>query len=294
MGTSGAFAARPVHRTTEFTLSAGSGFRVLVQGRDDGVSLAVWRRNQIAIYAVPGWVSRAGDVKARFGNLGRISVAFEPDRSVPHPCRNVSEGTEGVFVGRIRFRGERHYLGLDADRARGNADVPAVAPSCKPKSGESAPKRSPLAPRSLAGRARSLAEEIEEIEEEEALKTETAYLTARSSDGVSFVASGLRRGPKAESSFTESKVERRGRMIVLRGATVFTRSTTAFTFDAQLESAILSPPKPIHGEATLRREPDGTIAWAGSLSVPIFGGDRVALTRPDVVAKLIRKIPSEE
>lgn len=297
-GIPAAFAARPVHRTVEFTLSAGNGFQVLVQARDDGVSLEVWRRGQLAIYAVPGRVSRGGDVEARFGNQGRISVAFRPDRSIPHPCKNVSEGTDGFFVGTIRFRGERHYLDLDAARARGNADVPAVAPSCEPKSGKSARGRSLRPPGHFAVLARSLAEEIKEVEEEESVQTETAYLKAQSAagsrQGVSFTATGSRRGPKTESSFSELKIERRGRMIVVRGATTFTRNTAAFSFDAQLESAVLRPPKPFHGEATLHREPDGAIAWSGSVSVPIFGGDRVTLEAPGVVAKLVREIPPEE
>lgn len=291
-GASGAVAARPVHRTAEFTLSAGNGLRVTVQAQDRGVVLVVTRRHQVAFYAVPGRVSQTGDVEARFGGLGRISVAFEPDSSIRHPCKEVPEGTDGVFVGTIRFRGERHYLSLDADRAKGNADVPAVPASCEPESRKSGPERPLLTSGFLTP---NIQISSGGSEESEAGENETAYLTAQSRNRVSFVAIGRRQpGQDGESDFFGGKVEHRRRMLVFRGASVPTRTATAFDFDAQLESAALRPPKPFHGEATFHREPDGATTWRGSLSVTIFGGDRVALTGRDVVAKLVREIPFEE
>jgi hypothetical protein len=182
-------------------------------------------------------------------------------------------------------------LSLDADRARGNADVPAVPASCGPESRKLSPERPLLTSGFLTS---NIQISSGGSEESEAGESETAYLTAQSRNRVSFVAIGRRQpGQGAESDFFGGKVERRGRMLVFRGASVPTRMAAAFDFDAQLESATLHPPNPFHGEATFHREPGGATTWTGSLSVAVFGGDRVALTGRDVVAKLVREIPSE-
>lgn len=62
---------------TLFEPAAEHGFYALVEASAEEVTLSLTRKGRTAIYAVMGEVSETG-LKAEFGRLGLIDVAFEP------------------------------------------------------------------------------------------------------------------------------------------------------------------------------------------------------------------------
>lgn len=61
-----------------------------------------------------------------------------------------------------------------------------------------------------------------------------------------------------------------------------------FMFDPGLTTATISPPKPFSGAGAFQRNPDGTTAWSGSLTVSLTGAPDFALTGPAFTADLAR------
>jgi hypothetical protein len=268
--------ARSSHATVQFKLTSTNGFRASVETFGREVVLTLSRGAQFAIYRVHGTVSADGDVDARFGSLGRISLSFEPDAVAHDPCREEIEGRAGDFAGTIAFAGERHYVRLRANRVRGHAYFRGEAGGCG---------RRPSSP----GRRGPV-----RIEEEEAEEGDTAALT--------LYGPGKRRAFRAIGSrppagqgyalFFAVADERRGRMRVSRGLGKVARART-FLFDSSLSTATVRPPKPFQGEGSFQRSPDGSTAWTGSVTAPILGAGRVTVARPGFAATMVREVPGD-
>lgn len=280
--------AAPARSTTsvEFKLAAGHGFHASVETYRRQVTLLVVRRHRFASYSVGGQISESGAVEARFGQLGQISVAFEPDDPVPDPC---APGDEGVFVGTIRFSGERNYLKLDAERARGIAYIPRDTTGCEAKTPG-------VVPEVLGGRRLNALRRIDSDAPagRKAGKADTATLGATARHGGRFfIALGVRGGGSRNATyFAGGLAERRRGMQVVRGASTPARAGT-FVFDPSLTSATVRPPGPFRGKATYRRKPGGPTSWTGSLIVPILGGDIIRLAGPGMTAKMVHRTPSD-
>lgn len=267
--------ARTSHATVQFKLTSAHGFRASVETFGREVVLTLSRGGQFAIYRVHGTVSADGDVDARFGSLGRISVTFKPDAVAHDPCREEIEGRAGDFAGTIAFSGEQHYVRLRANRVRGHAYIRGEAGGCRP--GLSSPgRRGP------------------EIEEEEAEEGDTATLTVYGPrKRRAFRAIGARppvgQGYVYFFAWTD---ERRGRMRVSRGLGKLARVRT-FLFDASLATATVRPPKPFQGDGAFQRNPDGSTAWTGSVTAPILGAGRLTVARSGFAATMVREVPGD-
>jgi hypothetical protein len=248
--------------TVEFRLKASNGYAVSVYGVRNRVILAATRGRASAQYSVRGVVSKDG-VEARFGKLGRVSVAFTEKRMkrVPSSILGCRGGPEvqrlGTFAGTIGFRGERGYTEVRAHTARGKT---AVSPrwTCPPGSN------------STSG-----------------LEIPDQVDLGASCGTTGFAAIGHRSvedGPPvfpddpAGTSFLAFSRTARGRMTVTRLALAFGKQTD-FLFDNAFSFATVTPPPPFHGSATLSRDPSGGASWEGSLSVSL-PGEELALVDP--------------
>jgi len=268
--------ARASPASVQFKLTSANGFRASVETFGRQVVLSLSREGQFAIYRVHGTVSADGDVDARFGSLGRISVTFEPDAVAHDPCREEIEGRAGAFAGTIAFTGERHYVKLRADRVRGHAYIRGEAGGCRagpPPPGRRGPG---------------------EIEEQEAEETDTAALTVYGPHKRrAFRAIGAR--PPAGQGyafFFAVTDERRGEMRVSRGLGKLARART-FLFDPSLATATVRPPKPFQGDGSFQRNPDGSTAWTGSVTAPILGAGRLTVARPGFAATMVHEVPGD-
>jgi hypothetical protein len=254
-----------------------NGFRASVESFGREVALSISRKKQFAIYRVRGRVSADGDLDARFGSLGRISVAFEPDAVAHHPCREEIEGVAGTFAGTIEFIGEQRYVRFQVDQARGHAYIRGQATGCKQADRPAPPRRDSPA-----------------TGEEEAEETDTAALSVYEPGKRRQLLAVGERPPNGRgyTYFFGALGERRGPMRVARGI-VTVASPRTFLFDSSLASATVRPPKPFQGEGTFRRDPDGSPVWTGSITAPILGAGRIVVAGPGFAAKMVRETPGD-
>lgn len=269
--------ARAAAATVQFKLPPTNGFRASVETFGRQVTLTILRGHQFAIYRVRGRVSADGDVDARFGSLGRISITFEPDATRHDPCREAIEGAAGTFAGAIEFTAERHYVRLSARRVRGHAYIPSETIECR--EGPPAPNRPSF-------------DEVEEKEDEE---TDTATLTAYGPGKRHAFRAVAVRGPgeRSETYFFAWTDERRGSMRVSRVVSTLARART-FVFDpSSLATATVRPPKPFQGDGEFRRNPDGSTSWTGTVTAPILGAGRITVAASSFVVSMVREVPGD-
>jgi hypothetical protein len=257
----------------QFKLSAPNGFRASVEAFGRDVALTLSREGQFAIYRVRGAVTADGDVDARFGSLGRISVDFEPDPVERDPCLE-AQGKDGVFTGTISFTGEHHYVSLKEDRVRGSAYSPTEAKGC------GARRPSPPPPSEIEG---------EEAEAEDDTASLAIYGPRKRRI---LLVLGSREPDRRFTYFIAVTGERRGRMHVSRGIQRRARSS-AFVFDSALTTATVHPPKPFQGDGFFQRNPDGSTTWTGTLRAPILGAGPLVFAAPSFSASMVRDIPGE-
>jgi hypothetical protein len=264
---------RPVN--AHFKLTLANGLRASLGTSGQEVTLAFSRRRQFATYSVRGRVSPDGDVSARFGSLGQISVEFEADTEAHDPCLEAIVGRPGTFVGTIAFTGEGGYVRLRAGRARGRAYIPTVPKGCGSRPSPPGPPPD------------------ESDEEQQAEEADTATLAV---DGLrkrrSLLAVGARSADFSYTYFFAGTDERRGAMHVSRGIVKSARSPT-FVFDSALTTATVRPPKPFQGDGAFQRNADGSTAWSGTVTAPFLGAGRLVVAGPGSTATMVRDVPGE-
>jgi hypothetical protein len=245
----------------ELTLKANRGFHAQLETSDDEtVTLELRREGQEVIYETRGEVTEAG-LKARFGRLGQIDVAFTPtvtlDSTEPsEECTGEPRTLrEGLFTGAIEFSGERGYVQLEGAPVAGSMSV-LPAWHCPED------QISPLGKFSrLLGRASTDAER----------ERETASLSAASRRCACFFAAGVHhRHSGGRSIFYGVKAERTEGMKIFRVTSVLARAA-AFDFDHEAGTAILRPPSPLSGEARFERRPHAEDLWRSTIRVPLLG-----------------------
>jgi len=134
--------------TVKIPLVANHGFHARVETEaDDEIALKIHRKGRLAIYALRAGATEAS-LKARFGKLGMIDVAFKPTKTLrtvepPKGCKGEpSTNREGLFVGTIKFVGERRYARIEAARAKGRMWVNRESEwECPPKAKHSRENR---------------------------------------------------------------------------------------------------------------------------------------------------------
>jgi hypothetical protein len=260
----------------EFSAKASNGYSIEVEGSGRRVTLSAGGPSGTAVYIAPGRVAH-GRIVTGFGKLGRIDVKFKPSRrrkveAPPRGCKGKPHVTRwGVFVGTIRFAGERGFTRLNVSRARGRTHF-APGWKCKRGRGGSGKNGSGSQP-SVPGESSEDALVLEIVNRQTGV--EAGAFTFRPP------------GKKSDTAFIAGLEERRGRMQVVRFAFKSAGERT-FSFDESLSGATIAPPSPFAGTATFQRNPGGEPTLSGSLSVALPGTARIPLVGAGYRARLYR------
>jgi hypothetical protein len=246
----------------EVTVVAVRGIVALEVARPrSGASASLKRGRALTAYVAHGTVTPRR-IKATFAGLGRVSMRFHPSGRVARPsrrrhCNGAGRFIRrfGVFAGTVRFTGEGHYVAVRAHRAKGLIRR-RIHPDCGARNFDRGVGR-------LSRPVRHLPEFMPTI-----LAASWRHVVS----SVDFFALQIRK----KTLYLAVSEESRGSMAEVRYALAVAPSKT-FVFDNALTSATLRPPAPFHGKGSYSAAPDGTKAWAGSLSVSFPGAPRFPL-----------------
>lgn len=245
--------------TVELDLKTSNGLRAhLATDDEETVTLEIGPRTNGVVYEVKGQVTEAG-LKARFGRLGTIDVAFTPTRTLgsTEPSQGCSGSPrtwrEGVFTGMIDFTGERNYVRLEGPQAAGSMSV--ISQWQCPEPEEPAP---------FAGVADPLARRFQRVEA-------TLYAATRHCSCI-FAAGVKRTRNWARSVFYGLRQESREGMKITR-LTFVQSSPSHFVLgrEGEQRTATLRPPKPFSGQATFETRRHAPGRWRGSIRIPFLG-----------------------
>lgn len=283
-----AAAAGPTQQfvSVDFRLAPVNDLRAHVEARDDEVTLEIAGGNSAAVYKVEGEITEAG-LKAQFGKLGEIDVAFDPTKTLsksnpPKGCEGEPwTEREGLFTGTIQFTGEREYARIEASRAKGEMSV-ASEWKCPRTKG---PIRLDDSPRLSLRRPRERSEPKAE---------ESATLFAHSRRCRCTFAAFAVRYPngRGKTILYGARAENREGMKISR-VTYARAGASAFIFDHGAGTAEVHPPQPFSGDATFKRRPHGRNLWRSTIRVPLLGADPVSLGGGSFRAGLRRDFPGD-
>jgi hypothetical protein len=252
-------------------LKGSDGYQVQLMTTGRTVVLEAGKGRVSTLYAVRGTV--AGNlIRARFGNLGHVAVAFSPRGGRGKGSDRCPSGGPrlefGVFRGTIRFRGERGYTTVSTRRASGVVLHPLRRPC----------RRDRRAGVSGTGGRRSL----------------NTQLTAVSRENGTVTSFDLSRRGRSRLSLEASRQERRGGMRVFRQASAVIGGENSFIASGpgvQPAFAFLVPPKPFGGSALFAA--DASNDWTGSLTAWMPGAGRLPLTGEDFALSFCRRASDE-
>ena len=181
----------------------------------------------------------------------------------------------GTFVGTFKFRGERGYTTVSADRIAGGLGDP-LANGHKKLECEKPVTKSQI--------KRELKEVVLESTDRSAGVT---FQASRLPVQFSGLASSIRPSiaEKGRYLFAVFAAEKAEQMFILR-FTAAVGPAADFTFDNALTAATVQPPAPFTGTGSFQRNADGSIAWTGTLDVPVAGLGTVRLTDPSFKCEL--------
>jgi hypothetical protein len=267
---------------SRFDLEAKHGYKVTVVGEGNIVAVEVTKplphgkenlleqlvgsKQAVTAYVTRGTVTEHR-IAASFDRLGKIDVHFRPLGRVAESrpgrrCRGTDHFTSqlGVFVGGIRFSGEKHYVAVRSHRAKGRVRTPLHL-------------RCASIPRGV--RSERLARPVPH---HTAFKP--TFFTATRRHGVSSVEL-LVLGIGRTTLFAAITEEGLSSMARIRFALATARSKKAVVLNEALTKATIAPPVPFRGKGTYSAAADGTTTWTGPLSVSFPGTPRLPLTGED-------------
>lgn len=286
--------ARTVHapRYLRFMTRGSNGYRIVVTSSYLGTSVTAVRGHSAVQVSTPFGRVTKSRLEADFGGYGQIVVRFRWSGSI---TRNAAPGEFagctpvgpvrdklGVFVGAIRFRGERGFTRVNRTRAVGRMAAPrrltcppgarGLRPPGKRRTvGLRSPRISVLRPVRFAVGDQAL----QQLQLFDPSLLALAGVADFSYQGVSFMA----------SSFEERLGLAIQRVVLARGG------KSSFAVDRTLRRARIQPPAPFSGAATVIGCP--TTWWRGSLAVR-FPGRKVRLVQGDNQRTLLFTIPGAQ
>ncbi len=267
---------------TRFDLEAKHGYKISVvgggnivavevtkplpHGKEDLLERLIGSKQAVTAYVARGTVTEHR-IAASFGRLGRIDVRFRPSGRVVESrpgrrCHGADHYTSrlGVFVGSIRFSGEKHYVAVRSHRAKGKVRTPLHLHCASIPHGVRSDRRARPVPHHTA--------------------FTPTFLTATRRHGVSSVEL-ITLGIGRSTLFAAITEEGLGSMARIRFALTTAHSKKAVVLNDPLTKATITPPPPFRGKGTYRAAPDGTTTWTGPLSVTFPGAPRLPLTGED-------------
>jgi hypothetical protein len=259
-----ASAAPHAEPAVDFELKVGHDTHAHVTSEGDIVSLEIRRQTRTATYKVKGETTEVG-LKARFGGLGKIDVAYAPTKTdqvkPPKGCHGPpSTDSSGVFTGTIEFTGERHYVRVHASEAKGTMRVDREGEwRCPITRGRRAPQK----------------------------KEEPGFLFASGPRcHCLFAVFAEENGRRL---FIGGRVEHRGEMEISRVSAAAGGPST-FVYDIGAGTAEADPPRPFAGTATFKRRPHRAALWRSTIRVPLLGAGPVHLGGRDFRAVLTKDL----
>lgn len=272
----------------EFGFPVGNGLHASIETSSEGITLEIAGRHHFVTYRVQGESTEAG-LKAKFGDLGTIDVAFTPTKRTsteepPKGCTGPpSTSSVGLFTGTIDFTGEREYVRIEKTQVKGWLAVYRESEwRCRSRKRATPPPRRPrraAARVSRAGRARREPATLGAIDR----RCRCIFAAFAKHD---------RRG-RGPSFFYGLKAEEAEGMEVTR-VTYARAGARAFVFDHAAGTASVSPPRPFSGSATFERRPHSRDLWRSTIEVPLLGADPLSVRAPAYRATLVRASPGGE
>ncbi|MGE5335990.1 MAG: hypothetical protein ACM3JL_01035 [Nitrososphaerota archaeon] len=246
----------------ELALQANNGLHAHLKNSEDGtVTLDLWRKGRFVEYQVAGEATEAG-LKARFGRLGLIDVAFTPTNTLnsTEPGKGCTGAPrtlrEGVFSGTIDFTGERGFVRIETTQASGSMSVISqwACPEFEAMDLFTGPSRlSAATSRAKKGEG------------------EAATLVAGSRRCSCYFVAGIHhRRHGGKSSFLGIKIEAREGMMIARDTWAHAPAS-AFDFNLAAGTATLRPPRPFSGHASFKARPHRRGLWRSTIRVPLLG-----------------------
>lgn len=258
-------------QSMEFQLKGSRGYSISVSGEGRAVTLTARRKGSSASYTAKGFVSSTR-IKARLGQLGRVSVRFHSHgdpRHVSFPqgeCRGGDETVEsGTWVGRIEFEGEQEYTAVHATRAKGKV-ASSEKLTCSTHQGKES--------NSLGFQSTIL----------------SASSDARGIFSTAFLTSSDAHPDLDGSTFSASLLEHHRGISIVRSIGVNAKSDAFAVSEegGQITSATIAPPAPFGGTATFQRTKGSKGSWTGTLAGNFPGRGEVTLAGPEFSAEISR------
>jgi hypothetical protein len=256
-------------------LGSHDGFRTRAYVTDRTITLEVVR-DEHSRHAGAGdyYYTRAHlaghRIEGDFGPLGAVTMRFRPSRaSAGDPRPGSCDGryrlstSPGTFVGSWRFRGEGGYVSIDVSRAKGSLEIFSPSAHCQAEAGREKARKARQGPK-------------------------VTYLGAYFRQGLDAVYFSARNDREGKASYFATDESGGDQFGISRYAYVEASPLTFATDDA-LRFASISPPYPFGGSGLIERNPDGSRAWTGSLSVSFPGAPDVALTGAQFKTQLLRQ-----
>lgn len=267
----------------ELNLKTDNDLHAHLETTEEGaVKLQLWRSGQIVEYSVAGKATETG-LKVRFGQLGRIDVAFTPTKTLDSTepgegCTGAARTLrEGIFSGTIDFTGERGYVRIQAPQATGSI---SVISQWKCPEAEKEAEEDPYARAAGASTASTRG-----VRPERESATLSAYGRGCS---CAFVAGVHHRHSGGKSIFAGYKLEKTAEMAIYRGTQVH-GPASAFDFDHAAGTASLHPPKPLSGGANFKARSGQRPIWQSTIQIPLLGADPIDTGGPGFAVELHRE-----
>lgn len=248
---------------TRFEFGGSKGYEITVSANDVGyVTVKATKRGSLAQYVTAGRVSGLG-ASATLPGLGRVSFDFTPTgpvRRLPGyaACSGDIFVRKGIARGVVRFRGERGYTRARAHRARAEL-ISWPRQRCRYQTsdpGETDRRR------------------VAELSAFRLGRPAPEFTATRFSPGA--------RPYSRRVGYSATLFTPRPEGYVFRSVTVAAKPSS-FRVPAPRtapENLTVTPPRPFSGSGELRRSPESTFAWRGSLRVTFPGTMPIRLTGP--------------
>lgn len=268
-----------------FSLGGSDNYRIDILGIGKWARVTASKDHAAAIYWTEDAATTTSGMRARFGNLGEISVTFRPLQEHSGLGRRGScssaehRGVQlGTFVGKIRFHGEQRFTQVDSSRARGGILVKSACRSTARLNSDGLISRAvsrnqePFVKGGAITRRGTIsfqagADAFDELESLDSSYGELLDLDGLRRDGVPFRATA---------------VEARREMTIIR-LVAAKGPKTSFLNDVVARTKTISPPPPFTGVGQFGECPEPT--WRGTLRVSFPGranerliGDRFFMT----------------
>lgn len=270
--------------TTELELPTNNSLRAHLDVFNDDFTLRIERKDQssYARYEVDGEATEAG-LKARFGRLGVIDVAFHPSEveleQPPKGCVGPpSRFSKGVLAGTISFTGEQDYVRIE------ETEIEALLQNWR-ESEWRCPRH-----RQRARRERAPRPSLSPRPSTKAKDPATLVAAKRRCRCIFVAYSSPEAKGREASAFYGATFEEMGNVEITR-LTGGTAGSSAFTFNHQAGTATVRPTSPLVGYGHFERRRHGPDLWRSNILVPLLGAEPIDMRDGGYRAVLADELP---